>query len=185
MDKNSENSSKDSFKDSSAKLSDSANEKISFSDINYAIYKIGNWKNSYEINLIGDSNEIPVTEATKNHVLLSMEEIRKSRFDIGDKKVNGLVALAIQLCDKFKDSDIDELVAKEEKEYENILNELNDLEVENPNDSIELENDKFLIYKLEKEDHVTIARPANKFTENHHIEEIKKLQEKQQDNVAN
>ena len=54
-------------------------EIIRIDDINYAIYKIGNWKNKYEINQIGLSSEIPVTKPTVNHIKLSMEEIRKSR----------------------------------------------------------------------------------------------------------
>ena len=59
-----------------------ADDKISVNDINYAIYKIGNWKNKYEINQIGLSSEIPVTKPTINHIKLSMDEIRKSEFNI-------------------------------------------------------------------------------------------------------
>ena len=37
---------------------------INLNDINYAVYKIGEWNNHYEINQIGLSNEIPVTKNT-------------------------------------------------------------------------------------------------------------------------
>jgi len=148
---------------------------ISFNDINYAIYRTGNWKNNYEINLIGTSNEIPATENTKNHVLSNMNEIRKSEFDIGGKKVNGIVGLSVQLNPHLQGKDINELIAEEEEEYKKIVNEINGLETEDSNDSIELENDKFLIYKLEKDHHITVAKPANGKTLKHHAEEIARL----------
>ena len=66
---------------------------IKCSNIDYAIYKVGNWKNEYKLNLVGTSDEIPVTNVTKKHVLFNMEEIRKSEFDMGGRKVNGIVAL--------------------------------------------------------------------------------------------
>ncbi|MGL4670310.1 MAG: hypothetical protein ACRCVG_06960 [Methanobacteriaceae archaeon] len=148
---------------------------INFNDINYAIYNIGSWKNSYEINLIGTSNEIPATESTRDHVIMSMDEIRKASFEINDKTLNGVVALSIQLNDKFKEMDINELIAKEEKEYDDIMEELSNLDLESSDDSVKLDNEKFLIYKLEKDHHVTVSKPANDFTMNHHMEEIKKL----------
>ena len=58
------------------------NKKINVDDINYAIYKIGEWQNNYEINQIGLSREIPVTKNTLTHVKMSMDEIRKSEFNI-------------------------------------------------------------------------------------------------------
>jgi len=148
---------------------------ISFNDINYAIYKIGNWKNKYEINLIGTSNEIPATENTKNHVLSNMNEIRKSKFDIAGKEVNGIVGLSIQLNPYLQGKDIDKLVDGEEEEYKKIVDEINGIETEDSNMSIELENDKFLIYKLEKDHHVTVAKPANGLTMKHHVGEIARL----------
>ena len=69
--------------------------------MNYAVYKIGEWKNSYEINQIGISKEIPVTKHTLTHVKFSMEEIRNSQFQISDKTVNGFVAIAMQLNPKI------------------------------------------------------------------------------------
>ena len=53
---------------------------INLDDINYAIYKIGEWKNHYEINQIGLSKEIPVTKNTVTHIKFSMDEIRILNF---------------------------------------------------------------------------------------------------------
>ncbi|MCL2157322.1 MAG: hypothetical protein FWH54_04785 [Methanobrevibacter sp.] len=155
---------------------DSTNSlKISFDDVNYAIYKVGKWKNTYRINLIGTSNEIPATEVTKEHILFNMTEIRNSTFEIEGREVNGIVGLSLQLNKSLGGIAIDEVISEEEKEYENIVDEINSLEFEDSNGAIELENDKFLIYKLEKDHHVTIAKPANNFTMKHHGEEIQRL----------
>jgi len=155
---------------------DSANsEMIYFNDINYAIYKIGNWKNSYKINLIGISNEIPATEVTKDHVLFNMNEIRKSTFEVEGKKVNGIVGLSIQLNKDLQGIAMDDLIKEEKQEYENIVDEINSLDFEDSNGAIELENDEFLMYKLEKDHHVTKAKPANAVTMKHHSEEIQRL----------
>jgi len=148
---------------------------ISFDDVNYAVYKVGNWKNSYKINLIGTSNEIPVTEVTKDHVLFNINEIRNSTFEIEGKEVNGIVALSMQLNNALQGIAIDELINEEKEEYENIVNEINSLELEDSNGAIELENNKFLIYKLEKDHHITVAKPANDFTMKHHAREIQRL----------
>lgn len=150
-------------------------EMINIDDINYAVYKMGGWKNNYEINQIGLSDEIPVTENTLKHVKLSMEEIRNSKFDISDKSVNGFVAIAIQLNPKIQKMELDEIIALEEKEYADILEELDDLELLDGGENIPLETEDYLIYKLEKECHVTISIPANKFTKEHYIEEMKKI----------
>lgn len=160
--------------DKKNQLSKNSN-KISFNDMNYAIYRVGKWKNSYRINLIGTSNEIPATELTKDHVLSNMGEIRKSTFEVGTKEVNGLVGLSVQINPELQKIAIDDIIAEEEMEYNNIIDEINNLELEDSNDSIELENDKFLIYKLEKDHHVTVAKPANGLTMKHHAEEIQRL----------
>lgn len=152
-------------------------EVINVDDINYAIYKIGEWKNNYEINQIGLSNEIPVTKSTLNHVIWSMEEIRGSRFAFSDKEVNGFVAIAVQLNPKLQDMDVEEIVELEEKEYANILEELNDLELLDENESVPLNGEDYLIYKLEKECHVTQSTPANEFTEQFHKNELKKIED--------
>ena len=76
-------------------------EIINVDDINYAIYTIGEWKNTYEINQIGLSSEIPATKNTLSHVKFSMEEIRNTKFSASDKIVNGFVAIALHLNPKI------------------------------------------------------------------------------------
>lgn len=152
-------------------------EIINVDDMNYTIYKIGNWKNSYEINQVGLSSEIPATKNTVHHIKLSMEEIRKSEFSISDKTVNGFVAIAMQLNPKLQDMSIDEIISLEKEEYDNILVELDGLELLDENDSVPLENEEYLIYKLQKECHVTTATPANEFTEKFHVSELKKIED--------
>ena len=152
-------------------------ENINLDDMNYAIYKIGQWKNNYEINQIGLSNEIPVTENTLMHVKFSMDEIRNSKFGISDKTVNGFVAIALQLNPKVQEMELDEAIELEEKEYESILEELDNLVLLDENDSIPLETDEYLIYKLEKECHVTQSIPANEFTKKYYQNEIKKIED--------
>ena len=93
----------------------SDDKKIDVNDINYAVYKLGNWKNDYEINQIGLSKEIPVTEPTITHIKFSMDEIRKSQFDISTKTVNGFVAIALQLNPKVQEMDLDDVI-----EYYNV-----------------------------------------------------------------
>ena len=150
---------------------------INVDDINYAIYKIGEWKNNYEINQIGLSSEVPVTKNTVFHIKMSMDEIRHSEFSISDKKVNGFVAISYQLNPKLQDMDIDDVINLENEEYDNILAELDSLELLDENDSIPLENDDYLIYKLEKECHVKTSIPANDFTKEFHANELKKIED--------
>lgn len=150
---------------------------IDVNDINYAVYKIGDWKNDYEINQIGLSREIPVTKNTLNHVKWSMDEIRNSKFDMSDKEVNGFVAIAEQLNPKIQEMDLDEVIELEETEYNNILDELNDLELLDETESIPLDGEDYLIYKLEKEHHVTKSTPANERTRQFYISELKRIRE--------
>ena len=152
-------------------------EIINVNHVNYAIYKIGDWKNDYEINQIGLSNEIPVTKNTLHHIKLSMEEIRKSEFSLSDKTVNGFVAIATQLNPKIIDMDVEDIISLEKEEYDNILAELDGLELLDEDDTIPLENDEYLIYKLQKECHVTTATPANDFTREFHAKELKKIED--------
>lgn len=151
-------------------------EIIRIDDINYAIYKIGNWKNNYEINQVGMSNEIPVTKNTVHHVKLSMEEIRKSEFVLSDKKVNGFVAIATHLNPKVQEMEVDEIIALEQNEYDNIIEELDNLELLADDGSIPLETEDYLIYKLQKECHVTTSTPANQFTIDYYNNEIQKIE---------
>ena len=150
---------------------------VKIDDMNYAIYKIGEWKNHYEINQIGLSKEIPVTKNTVTHIKFSMDEIRNSEFSLSDKVVNGFVAIAFQLNPKVQEMEIDDIIDLEEKEYNDILAELDDLELLSDDDSIPLEGEEYLIYKLEKECHVTTSTPANEFTKKFYQNELKKIEE--------
>ncbi len=154
-----------------------ATEEINLDDMNYAVYKIGQWKNNYEINQVGLSKEIPVTENTLMHIKFSMDEIRNSRFDISDKTVNGFVAIALQLNPKVQEMELDDVIELEEKEYNSIIEELDNLELLDENDTIPLETEDYLIYKLEKECHVTTSIPANEFTKKYYADEIKKIED--------
>ena len=155
----------------------SGEETIKVDDINYAIYKIGNWENDYEINQVGLSDEIPVTKNTLLHVKLSMDEIRKSQFNVSDKTVNGFVAIAMQLNPNVLDMELDDVVALEQEEYDNIINELDNLELLAEDESIPLETEDYLVYKLEKDCHLTTSKPANQFTIDHYNNEIKKIED--------
>lgn len=152
-------------------------EFINVDNINYAVYKIGSWKNNYEINQIGLSNEVPVTKNTLKHVKLSMDEIRHSEFSISDKKVNGFVAIAMQLNPKVQEMDLDDIIELEQKEFENICEELDGLDLIDDGKEIPLETEEYLIYKLEKNHHVTSSIPANDFTKNFYKQELKKIED--------
>ena len=153
----------------------SEDNKINVNDINYAVYKLGNWKNEYEINQIGLSKEIPVTEPTITHIKFSMDEIRKSQFYISDKTVNGFVAIAFQLSSKIQEMDLDDVIELEQKEYDNIIEELDNLELLDENSTIDLDDENYLIYRLEKECHVTTSIPANEHTKKYYEEEMKRI----------
>ena len=150
---------------------------VKLDDVNYAVYKIGDWKNEYEINQIGLSKEIPVSGPTLTHVKLSMDEIRKSEFEIGDKKVNGFVAIALQLNSKVNEMDLDEVIALEEEEFSKILEELDDLKLLDPSETIPLDSEDYLIYKLEKDCHVTNSIPANDFTRKFYLDEMRRIED--------
>lgn len=150
---------------------------INLDDINYAVYKIGEWKNHYEINQIGLSKEIPVTKNTIDHIKFSMEEIRNTEFSLSDKKVNGFVAIAMQLNHTVQEMELDDAIELEEKEYQNILEELEGLELLSDDETLPLETDEYLIYKLEKDCHVTTSIPANEFTKQFYKDELKRIEE--------
>ena len=57
------------------------------------------------------------------------------------------------------------------------MEELENLELLSDDDSMPLETDEYLIYKLEKECHVTTSIPANEFTKKHYEDELKKIEE--------
>ena len=152
-------------------------EIIKTDDINYAVYKIGDWAKHYEINQIGLSREIPVTKPTVSHIKHSMDEIRLSEFSISDKTVNGFVAIAMQLSPKVQEMDLDDAIALEQEEYENILDELDNLELLGDDEEIPIEGEDYLIYKLEKECHVTNSIPANDYTKEFYLNEMKKIED--------
>ena len=153
----------------------SENNKIDVNDINYAVYKLGNWKNDYEINQIGLSKEIPITEPTIKHIKFSMDEIRKSQFDISNKTVNGFVAIAFQINPKIQQMDLDDVIEMEQKEFDNILDELDNLELLDEDSTIDLDDENYLVYKLEKECHMTISIPANEHTKKYYEDEMKRI----------
>jgi hypothetical protein len=154
-----------------------ADEKINVNDMNYAIYKIGDWKNNYEINQIGLSHEIPVTKNTITHIKFSMDEIRNSRFSISDKEVNGFVAIAMQLNPKVQEMELDDVISLEQEEFDNIMAELEGLELLDEDSTVPLQNEEYLIYKLEKECHVTTSIPANEFTQKFYESELKRIED--------
>lgn len=153
----------------------SDDKKINVNDINYAIYKLENWKNTYEINQIGLSKEIPVTKPTITHIKFSMDEIRKSQFDISNRTVNGFVAIAFQLNPKIQEMELDDVIELEQKEFDNIIDELDNLELLDEDSTVDLDDDSYLIYKLEKECHVTTSIPANEHTKKYYEEEMKRI----------
>ena len=150
-------------------------KKINVDDINYAVYKIGNWKNDYEINQIGLSKEIPVTKPTVTHIKFSMDEIRNAQFDISDKTVNGFVAIAFQLSPKVQDMELDDVNDLEQEEFDKICEELDNLELLSDDLTIDLDDESYLIYKLEKECHVTQSIPANEHTKKYYEAEMKRI----------
>ena len=106
-----------------------------------------------------------------------MEEIRNTKFNISDKTVNGFVAIALQLNSKLQDMDLDEVIDLEETEYNNILEELSKLELLSDDDSLSLDGEDYLIYKLEKDCHVTVSIPANDYTKKFFDNELKKIED--------
>ena len=152
-------------------------KEIRCDNINYAVYRIGNWKNDYEINILGTASEIPVTKPTLEHMVKQMDHIRASVFEIGGKEVNGMIGLSMQFNKSFASRDIDELIDLEEKEFKNIMDELNSVELKKADDTIDLDTDEFVIYKLEYDGHTLSPKPYNDYAKRHQMEEIKRLKE--------
>ena len=150
-------------------------KKINADNINYAVYKLGNWQNDYEINQIGLSKEIPVTKPTVTHIKFSMDEIRNAQFEISDKTVNGFVAIALQLNPKVQEMDIEDVITLEKEEFDKICAELDSLELLDDGSAIDLDDENYLIYKLEKECHVTQSIPANEHTRKFYEAEMKRI----------
>ena len=106
-----------------------------------------------------------------------MDEIRSSEFEISDKSVNGFVAIALQLNPKVQEMDLDDVIELEEKEFNDILEELDDLDLLSDDDTLPLETEDYLIYKLEKDCHVTNSIPANKFTKKFYLDEMRRIED--------
>ena len=105
-----------------------------------------------------------------------MEEIRNSKFDIGSKTVNGFVAIALQLNSLVQEMDLDVAIELEEIEYNNILKELDDLELLEDDTQLNINDEDYLIYKLEKDCHVTNSIPANEHTKKFYFEEMIRIE---------
>ena len=152
-------------------------KEIKCDNINYAVYRIGDWKNDYEINILGTASEIPVTKPTLDHMVKHMDHIRASVYEIDGKEINGMIGLAMQFNPSFASRDLDELIDLEEKEFESIMDELNSIELKTAEDTIALDTDEFVIYKLEYDGHTLSPKPYNDYAKRHQMEEIKRLKE--------
>ena len=161
-------------------MSEKQPTEIKFGDINYSIYTIGKWDKTYEINLIGTSSEIPASLPTKKHVILQMEQIRNARFNWQETEVNGMIGLALQLNKKLEEKPVKDLIKQEKKEFEQITRELKNLKLENSKKTIKLDNEEYLIYKLEMEHDGIKPHPATPFTEKFHKNEVNKIKEQSQ-----
>ena len=150
-------------------------KEIKCDNINYAVYKIEDWENDYEINIIGTAREKPVTQPTLDHMLKQMEHIRVSVFEIGGQEVNGMIGLGMQLNQSMQKRDLDELIQQEEKEYQSIMEELNAIELKSADDTISLDTDEYVIYKLEYDGHTLSPKPYNDYAIRHQKEEIERL----------
>ena len=104
-----------------------------------------------------------------------MDHIRVSVFEIGGKEVNGMIGLAMQLRQSIQARDLDELIQQEEKEFELIMEELNAIELKSAEDTISLDTDEYVIYKLEYDGHSLSPKPYNDYAIRHHKEEIERL----------
>lgn len=152
-------------------ICDDGDNFVFFDDNSYAIYRLGNWSNKYNINLLGIDNEIPTTQITRDQSLKIMEKIRKYNFAFKGVEINGMLGLAIRFSNLYatlKYDSLDELISLEELEYKNIKKELANLKLEDPKNFIELNNEKFLIYKLKENcQGAVMSRPVNNFTREH------------------
>ncbi|RBQ23039.1 hypothetical protein ALNOE001_11580 [Candidatus Methanobinarius endosymbioticus] len=150
------------------------NKLVFFDDENYVIYRPENWKNIYKVNLLRIDNEIPATKLTKNQSIRIMDEIRNYSFNYKGAKINGMVGLAITF-NNMKNEDVDWLIDIEEEDH-NIHDEIENLELENPKNFIELNTDKFLVYKIKENYHGNVLSiPANEFTRKNCTIELSKI----------
>ena len=71
--------------------------------------------------------------------------------------------------------DLEDVISLEQEEYDNIVEELDNLELLDENSTIDLDDETYLIYKLEKECHVTTSIPANEHTKKYYEAEMKRI----------
>ena len=155
-------------------------KEIIFGNDNYTIYRVGDWKHDYKLNVTGTSSQLPASEPTKKHVLSQMEQIRKAEFEWEGKKVNGMIGIGLQLNEDFQKLSAEELINLEEKEYKQILEELDNLKLEDNNKFLSLETKDFLVYKLEMAHEGLQVQPATPYTLEYHLNEIEELKNKEQ-----
>jgi hypothetical protein len=160
-------------------VEESVGKEIIFGNENYTIYKIGEWENDYKLNVTGTSSQLPASQPTKKHVLSQMEQIRKAVFDFKGEKVNGMIGIGLQLNEDLIDMPVEDLIKLEETEYNQILDEINNLNLEDNNKFLSLETEDFLVYKLEMEHDGLKVQPATPYTLEYHLKEIEKLREKE------
>ena len=87
----------------------------------------------------------------------------------------GNLNLIFQINPKIQQMDLDDVIKMEEKEFNNILDELDNLELLDEDSTIDLDDENYLVYKLEKECHMTISIPANEHTKKYYEEEMKRI----------
>ena len=86
-----------------------------------------------------------------------------------------MIGLGMQLNQSMQKRDLDELIQQEEKEYQSIMEELNALELKSAEDTISLDTDEYVIYKLEYDGHTLSPKPYNDYAIRHQKEEIERL----------
>jgi len=83
----------------------------------------------------------------------------------------------MQLNPKVQEMELDDVISLEQEEFDNIMAELEGLELLDEDSTVPLQNEEYLIYKLEKECHVTTSIPANDFTKEFYKNELKKIED--------
>ena len=93
----------------------------------------------------------------------------------GKHEKNELMKLLLKSFPEI-DMDLDDVIALGQKEYESILEELDNLELLSDDGSVSLDTEDYLIFKLEKECHVTNSIPANLHTKKYYVDELKRIE---------
>ena len=106
-------------------------------------------------------------EDTKEEIAITFKNNPYSRIPVYEHTIDNIIGF-------IHHRDFYEL---EENEYQNILEELEGLELLSDDETLPLETDEYLIYKLEKDCHVTTSIPANEFTKQFYKDELKRIEE--------